>query len=138
MSAAVGLALLLAGGFPRVGVATHYAPGLAEQVYAYRLETGQVAPCPASVGYAALLEPEALGRRVWIELAGQAIGPLLVVDMAQTDHRANLVARGWVVDLDYATAAAWGLADGGPLRRVVVFAADPRLRRAACGYLKAE
>ncbi len=105
---------------PPVGVATYYAPGVMEAVVANRLAWGQVAPCQECVGTVALLDAGQLGRRVWLQAPGRPPeGPFLVVDCAQQAHRAALLAQGWVVDVDWATAQRWGMR--GPLSGVRVF-----------------
>jgi len=74
-------------------------------VLSYRLVLGQVSPCPECVGYAALLRGGDLNRKVWIQWAeGDVEGPFLVIDAAASQHVSSLLARQWVVDVDYATA----------------------------------
>jgi hypothetical protein len=83
------------------GLATYYAGGIFEEVLANR----GIDPCPDCAGYAALLDPAAIGSRIWIRWPGGAIdGPYLVVDCAAAVHRAGLLARDWVIDVDRATA----------------------------------
>lgn len=59
---------------------------------------GHIAPdeCPECVGYAAMLYPSDIGRRVCVN----GYGPLLVVDTAAAHHRQKLIDSGWVIDLD--------------------------------------
>ena len=65
-------------------------------------------PCTECVGYVALLEPEHIGKRVWLQRVGQEPeGPFLVIDCATAAHRAALIERGWAVDVDYQTAQRW-------------------------------
>jgi hypothetical protein len=87
------------------GTATFYNPGIMDRVYRNRLAWGQVAPCAECVGMVALLEPERIGERVWLSFDGGVtqIGPLLVVDCAAAQHRADLERRGWAVDVDWQT-----------------------------------
>jgi hypothetical protein len=99
------LALLIAGS------ATYYNPGLMDEVYANRLAWGQVQPCGECVGMVALLDAERIGERVWLSFDGGAshVGPMLVVDCATAAHRADLVRRGWAVDVDWDTWQRLGL-----------------------------
>ncbi|MCS6844767.1 MAG: hypothetical protein NZ528_10695 [Caldilineales bacterium] len=115
---------------PARGQVTHYAAGVMEWVYEYRLRQGQVPVCdpPACVGYVATLRPGDLGRRVWLKPAGRpAEGPFLVVDYAARRHFAALLARGLVAEVDYATAQRWGMQ--GPLNDVLVLPASPYTHR---------
>lgn len=91
---------------PASGLATYYNPGIFEQVIANRERWGQINrdDCPKCVGYAALLWPADLGRMVCVD----GFGPLLVVDMAAAHHRAGLIAKGWVIDLDWPVWEALG------------------------------
>jgi len=90
---------------PVHGKAMYYNPGIMDQVLEYRLALGQVAPCHECVGYVALLRSGDLNRKVWIEWGqGDVEGPFLVIDVAATQHVPMLLARQWVVDVDYATA----------------------------------
>jgi len=83
----------------------YYNPGIMDQVLAYRLALGQVSPCSDCVGYVALLHGGDLNRKVWIQWAeGDVEGPFLVIDVAASQHVSSLLARQWVVDVDYATA----------------------------------
>ena len=93
------LALLIAGS------ATYYNPGVMADVYANRLAWGQVEPCAECVGMVALLDKVHIGRRVWLSFDGGAttVGPMLVVDCATAQHRADLERRGWAVDVDWDT-----------------------------------
>lgn len=76
-------------------------PGIFEKVIANRERWGQIDrdDCPECVGYAAMLWPEDLGRTVCVD----GHGPLLVVDMAAAHHRAGLIAKGWIIDVDRQT-----------------------------------
>jgi hypothetical protein len=90
---------------PVQGKAMYYNPGIMDQVLEYRLALGQVTPCPECVGYVALLRSDDLNRKVWIEWGQDDVeGPFLVIDVAARQHVPMLLARQWVVDVDYATA----------------------------------
>lgn len=90
---------------PAIGKAMYYNPGIMDQVLSYRLALAQVSPCPECVGYAALLRGGDLNRKVWIQWAeGDVEGPFLVIDVAASQHVSSLLARQWVIDVDYATA----------------------------------
>lgn len=101
----------------RVGLATYYDAGVMERVWQYRQT--HLAPCPECVGRAALLDCADLGRRVWVNNGSEWAGPLHVIDCAQAGHRAMLIARGWVVDLEYELAVRWGMRGPLPVRVVV-------------------
>jgi len=103
------------------GAATYYDPGLMQHVVAYRASIGQLSSCAECIGAVALLEPDQIGRKVWLQPPGGPIeGPFLVADCAAPQHRPLLIAGGWTVDLDYETAARWATLDG-PLRNVKVY-----------------
>ncbi len=64
-----------------VGEATYYGPGLMEQVLDYRLKAGEVQLCRECIDYVALLDPEHIGKKVWLRHpSGEVVGPLLVID----------------------------------------------------------
>lgn len=88
------------------GLATYYADGVFDKVIINR---GLVVPW-GTIGFAALLDAEHIGRRLWIEWPdGTRDGPYLVADCANAAHRADLIARGWIVDVDRATARLHGV-----------------------------
>lgn len=109
MKTLFALALLTAGD------ATYYAPGLMEEVYANRLAWGQVQPCPACVGYVALMDCRDLGRRVWLDWGDVTDGPYQVIDCAAAAHVAGLRQRNRVVEVDYATALRHRMAGPVPV-----------------------
>ncbi len=89
------------------GQATFYGDGIFDQVIINR---GLVVPYDV-IGFAALLEPEHIGRRVWIRWPdGTLDGPYLSSDCANAAHRGDLIERGWIVDVDRATARLHGMA----------------------------
>jgi hypothetical protein len=103
------MSLLLAFALLAEGDASYYAPGLMERVLEYRLDTGRVQPCTQCIGYVALLDATDMGRLVWLDWGGGSAGdgidgPYLVADCAQAEHRASLVARRRVVEVDWPTA----------------------------------
>ncbi len=51
-----------------------------------------------------MLQPADLGRTVCVD----GHGPLLVVDMAAAHHRPGLIAKGWIIDLDWPVWDALG------------------------------
>lgn len=79
---------------PAVGLATYYNPGVFETV----LRNRGIAPdaCADCIGWAALLWPGDMSRTVCVN----GYGPLLVVDIAAAHHRAGLIAKNWIVDID--------------------------------------
>lgn len=91
---------------PATGLATYYSPGIFERVVANRERWGQIDEdaCPECIGYAAMLHAADLGRVICVD----GFGPLLVVDMAAAHHRAGLIAKGWIVDLDWPIWEALG------------------------------
>jgi hypothetical protein len=101
---------------PVAGKAMYYNPGIMQQVLAYRMQLGQVAPCGECVGYVALLRKGDLGRRVWLRWSDGAVeGPFLVIDVAARHHVSLLLSRGWAVDVDYATAMRHGMNRPAPV-----------------------
>jgi len=88
---------------PATGLATYYNPGIFQQVVVNRERWGQVPECPECDGYAAMLLPADLGRVVCVEGLR-----LLVVDVAAAHHRGGLVAKGWIIDLDWPVWEALG------------------------------
>lgn len=112
---------------PAGGKAMYYNPGIMQEVYAYRLKLGQIAPCGECVGYVALLHKGDINRRVWLQWPdGGVEGPFLVIDVAASRHVAMLLSRGWVVDVDYSTALRHGMA--GPVPVTVLDAAPVESR----------
>ncbi len=105
------LALLIAG------QATYYAPGVMDEVFENRLAWGHVQPCELCVGMVALLDREMVGELVYLQRPGYEVeGPFLVIDCAAAGDRANLVRRGWAVDVDWATAQRWGMRKPVPVK----------------------
>lgn len=90
---------------PAVGYATYYSPGIFEKVVKNQLRWGaiQADGCPDCDGYAAMLWPSDVGRVVCVEGLR-----LWVVDNAADKHRAGLIKRGWLIDVDRQTWAALG------------------------------
>ena len=98
-----------------IGLCTFYSPNLMETVYANRLAWGHVQPCPECIGFAAMVEPEYLGQRVWIARPDErAEGPFLVVDVGKAEHREGQRRRGLVCEVDFQTAQRWKMR--GPVR----------------------
>jgi hypothetical protein len=98
------------------GLATYYADGLFDEVIINR---GIVVPYDV-IGFAALLDAQHIGQRVWLRWPdGTLDGPYLVSDCANAAHRGDLLARGWIVDIDRATARLHGMR--GPVGPVIVY-----------------
>ena len=91
------------------GMATYYAPGLMEQVYANRLLWGHVKPCQECVGLVAMLDREDVGRKVWLRYNGQIYGPFLDVDCANPKDLEWLARHHRVVEVSGEQAQAWGM-----------------------------
>jgi hypothetical protein len=88
-----------------IGYATFYAPGVMEATADYRGLS-----CADCAGYAAMIDPEMLGQRVWIARPGQrSEGPFLVVDCGKKEHREGQRRRGLVAEVDFETARRWGM-----------------------------
>jgi hypothetical protein len=108
---------------PVRGRAMYYNPGIMTEVLSYRLQLKQVEDCGNCVGYVALLRAGDLNRRVWLQWNdGTVEGPFLVIDVAARHHVPSLLARNWVVDVDYQTAMRRGMNQPIP---VTVLAAPP-------------
>lgn len=110
---------------PQVGEITHYGPprdgraSLMVRVWNWRIYNGHVPECPECVDAVALVDPEHIGKQVWLRHPdGEVVGPLMVVDCAEAKHRANLRGRGWVADVSWELAQRWGMS--GPLEGVTV------------------
>lgn len=115
---------------PVSGLAMYYNPGIMEKVLAFRRRVGHVSECPECIGYVALLRAGDLDRRVWIRRPGHLEeGPFWVIDVAGRKDIAHLLARGWVVDVDYATARRWGMR--GPIQVTVLAEPSPEALLAA-------
>ncbi len=80
--------------FPARGLATYYNPGVFEIVLDTR--SLPVDGCPECVGYAAMLWPDDMGKKVCVD----GYGPLWVVDVAAPQHRPARIADGWIIDVD--------------------------------------
>lgn len=99
------------------GQATYYDPGVMREVYVNRLAWGHVQVCPACIGKVAMLEPEHIGKRVYLQRPGeQPEGPFLVVDCAAAGDRERLRARGLVVEVDWQTAQRWQMRGPVPVQ----------------------
>ena len=97
-------------GFPRVGRAMYYNPGIMERVLSFRMNSGHVSSCDECVGHVALLDRSDLNRKIWLEWEnGDVDGPFLVIDVAARHHVDMLLQRHWVVDIDYQTAMRIGM-----------------------------
>lgn len=87
------------------------------RVVKYRIAMDEIDPCPEcakGVGVA-VLDCSWIGRRIWLRGPDRRIvGPLVVADCAQREHRQVLERRGWVVDVPYALAMTWSMK--GPVR----------------------
>lgn len=95
---------------PAQGLAMYYNPNVFERVLEFRRSAGNVTECPECIGYVALLRRGDVDRRVWLRREGKpAEGPFWVIDVAGKNHVGQLLERGWVADVDYATAMRWGM-----------------------------
>jgi len=104
-------------------MAMYYAPNVMENVAQYRQRVDKIEGCDECVGSVALLRAGDLDRKVWIQPEDGAVeGPFQVLDVAARHHIPSLLARNWVVDVDYATAMRWGMR--GPVP-VTIFAEPP-------------
>lgn len=108
---------------PVTGFAMYYNPNVMQEVLNNRLAMGHVSACDACIGNVALLRAGDLNRRVWLQWGdGTVEGPFLVADVAAPHHVPQLLARNWVVDVDYRTASRRGML--GP-EWVTVLASPP-------------
>jgi hypothetical protein len=113
------------------GVAKFYAPNVMEMQLDYRSFAISNRPCdgcrvacPQCLDGVALLTPEWIGKRVYLQRpAGSIEGPFIVADCATDHHRTALLAHGWIVDVGNRTARHWGMR--GPLDGVKVYAWEP-------------
>jgi len=95
---------------PVTGLAMYYAPNVMDGVEAYRERVNDLAECEECVGRVALLRAGDLGRKVWIKAGDNPVeGPFQVLDVAARHHIPDLLRRNWVIDVDYTTAARWGM-----------------------------
>lgn len=95
---------------PLAGLAMYYNPEVMQEVVLNRLAMGDVSVCNECIGQVALLRVGDLNRRVWLQWEdGKIEGPFLVADVAAPQHVAYLLARNWVVDVDYRTALRKGM-----------------------------
>lgn len=115
---------------PVTGEVTYYAgprgggSSLMKRVWNWRIWKGHVPECPECVDAVALLEPQHIGKKVWLRHPdGEIVGPLMVVDCAEAKHRPNLRKRGWVADVSYELGMKWRMA--GPLEGVTVLFEPP-------------
>jgi hypothetical protein len=114
----------------QVGEVTHYGPpekghaSLMVRVWNWRIYYGYVPECPECVDAIALVDPEHIGKKVWLQHPdGEIVGPLMVVDCAEAKHRANLRKRGWVADISWELSQRWKM--NGPLEGVKVLFQEP-------------
>lgn len=137
LALALGLLMFFVTPRPVTGQATYYSPDLMKRVYAYRLRVGDVQACPECAGMVALLRPEYIGRKVWLEHPdGSIVGPLLVVDCARRQDVAHLVRRKWVVDVSWELARKWRMR--GPLDGVTVHFGPPRATNLCTNNMRSE
>jgi hypothetical protein len=115
---------------PETGEVTHYGPprnghaSLMVRVWNWRIYKGYVPECPECVDAVALVDPQHIGKKVWLQHPdGEIVGPLMVVDCAEAKHRANLRTRGWVADISWELARRWKMS--GPLEGVTVLFEEP-------------
>ncbi len=94
------------------------------RVWNWRIYYGYVPECPECVDAVALVDPEHIGKKVWLQHPdGEIVGPLMVVDCAEKKHRNNLRKRGWVADISWELAQRWEMK--GPLEGVKVLFEEP-------------
>ncbi len=137
--ATVFLSLFLTITEPITGEVTFYAPprepgasSLMKKVWNWRVWKGHVPACPECVDAVALIDPEHIGRKVWLRHPnGEIVGPLMVVDCAEAKHRNNLRKRGWVADISWELAQRWKM--GGPLEGVTIYFEPPPQTVASTG-----
>lgn len=116
------------------GEVTYYAPprqpgasSLMKKVWNWRVWKGQVPECAECVDAVALIDPQHIGKKVWLQHPnGEVVGPLMVADCAEKKHRDNLRKRGWVADISWELAQRWDMA--GPLEGVTVYFEPPPLQ----------
>jgi hypothetical protein len=115
---------------PQVGEVTYYGPpregraSLMVRVWNWRIYHGYVPECPECVDAVALIDPEHIGKKVWLQHPeGEVVGPVIVVDCAEGKHRANLRKRGWVADISWELGRRWKM--NGPLEGVKVLFEEP-------------
>jgi hypothetical protein len=110
------------------GIATFYAPGVMESVIANRVDWGEIVVGQGEVGYVALLDPDDIGRMVWLaHPAGKVIGPILVVDCAGESDRERLLQAGWAVDLSFELAVEFDAVDG-PVHGFKIWSGPPPVK----------
>lgn len=130
--ASVVLTTVLTTTAPMMGEVTYYAgpkePGqssLMKKVWNWRVWKGHVPECAECVDAVALIDPEHIGKKVWLKHPdGEIVGPLMVADCAEAKHRPNLRKRGWVADISWELAQKWRM--NGPLKGVTVLFAPPQ------------
>jgi hypothetical protein len=113
------------------GEVTYYAPpkqqgasSLMKKVWNWRVWKGHVPECAECVDAVALIDPQHIGKKVWLRHPkGEVVGPLMVADCAEKKHRDNLRKRGWVADISWELAQRWDMA--GPLEGVTVYFEPP-------------
>lgn len=131
--ASMVLATVLTTTSPMIGEVTYYAgpqeegqSSLMKKVWNWRVWKGHVPECDECVDAIALIDPEHIGKKVWLKHPnGEIVGPLMVVDCAEAKHRPNLRKRGWVADISWELAQQWDMA--GPLEGVTVLFEPPQL-----------
>jgi hypothetical protein len=95
------------------------------RVWNWRIYYGYVPECPECVDAVALVDPQHIGKKVWLKSpSGEIVGPLMVVDCAEAKHRANLRKRGWVADISWELAKRWKT-EGQALEGVTVLFEKP-------------
>jgi len=83
------------------------------------VRTNRGIECADCIGYVAIIDCDRIGERVWLRRPGTiAEGPYAIADCAHSRHVSKLVARNWVVDVDWETAIRWDM--HAPIRDVKV------------------
>jgi len=107
---------------PASGTIHYYAPGVMEQVWAYRSGSEGYQKCDNCVGYAALMRDGDKKGKVCIQRSGKdkVEGPFHVIDVANDNDKKTLIEKkNWVVDVDYNTAVAFGML-AGPINATIL------------------
>ncbi len=88
----------------------YYNPGVMEHCESSRRKFDHIEPCAECIGRVAMLRYGDINRKVWLQFYGSHVeGPYHVIDTAATQHVGMLLARDWIIDVDYQTAQRWGM-----------------------------
>jgi len=96
---------------PVHGEILYYNPGIMDKVWRNKYINLKYPICNECVGFVAMMRNGDLQSKICIQRDGSSEieGPFHVIDVAGESAKSALIARGWIVDVDWNTSRAWGM-----------------------------